>query len=143
MRTFSKIELMNDFNKINGKKSNKSKSMNFGQTKKETIVTEISNNIKPQKKSRIKRALYGLLKATGMKILDITDYTFKQIISMTIKYIGPIILTSVLIRYREPIATRLLSSKDKNTYDSVTTTVGKGARRVGGAINSGKNFLRI
>jgi hypothetical protein len=140
MRKFSKTELLNDLSKINRKKT---KSMNFGKSKQEKIVDDISDNITPAKKSRIKRILYVTLKATGMKLLDITDYTFKKIISMTIKYVGPIILTAVLIRYREPIVKQLLSPKDKNTYDQVAHTVGRGAERVGGAINSGKNFLRI
>jgi hypothetical protein len=140
MRKFSKTELLNDLSKINGKKT---KSMNFGKTKQEKIVDDISDNITPAKKSRIKRILYGTLKATGMKLLDITDYTFKKIISMTIKYVGPIILTAVLIRYREPIAKQLLSPKDKRTYDTVAHTVGRGAERIGNVVNDGKNFLRI
>ena len=139
MRNFSKRELINDLHKINGKRI-KNSSFGSRQSKKEMIVDEISENIQPAKKSRIKRALYGILKATGMKLLDITDYTFKKIISMTIKYVGPIVLTAVLIRYREPIAHKLLSTKDKKTYDNVTTTVGNGAKRIGG---TSKNFLRI
>jgi len=153
MRKFSKSELIKDLRKINGTK----RKNNFGNNKdqeedqedqeeeeqEQVLVNKISKRVKPKNKSRIKRALYGALKATGMKLLDITDYTFKKIISMTIKYVGPIVLTAILIRYREPIAKKLFSREDKEKYDKVAGVVGKGAERVGNVVNGGKDFLRV
>jgi hypothetical protein len=77
------------------------------------------------KKSRIKRALYGALVKSGAKIGDYADYTFKQILKVSIKYLGPIALSAILFRYRTNVYKLLVKQSDREIIDKKTAGLSK------------------
>jgi len=88
------------------------------------------------KKSRIKRALYRAVVKTGAKVGDYADYTFKQILKVSIKYLGPIVLSAILFRYRTNVYKLLIKKDDRETINNKTAGVGKFASRANEKINN-------
>ena len=110
-----------------GKK--KKKNFNFGLS--QTLnATNVVNEIKPEKRSKVKRVLYTLLKKAGVKLGDYVDYTLKQLISMTIRYLGPIVLTAVLFRYRKRVYKTLVSESDRKGFDGHAENIKKMGQRL-------------
>ena len=68
------------------------------------IITSESVAYSPKKESKIKKGLYMILIKSGQKLGDIADYTLKSLISMTIKYVGPMVLLALLFKYRTNIS---------------------------------------
>ena len=87
------------------KKGQYSNKHNFGVTNVDKIVTMIEKD--PVKESKIKKGLYMILIKSGQKLGDIVDYTLKALISMTIKYVGPMVILALLYKYHEPITKKL------------------------------------
>jgi len=117
-------------------------NVHFGSSKLEAV-----EQIPLEKQSKIKKTLWNMLKKTGYKLGDYADYSVKALLSVSIKTIGKWVLLALAIKYREPILKKLLSKKDKETYDTVSTTVsncvggvctnvGKGARIAGNILNN-------
>jgi len=72
----------------------------------------------PKNDSRsLKRTLYNMLVASGVTVGSYVGYTIKQIIKLTIKYLGPIVLASVLIRYRSSIYKRFFTKSDQEKLE--------------------------
>jgi len=92
-----------------GKRFSKFGSMN---------VSNIENKIPSVKKSKIKKALYNVLKKAGYKLGDYTDYTLKALLKMTVKYLGPIVLTAILVKYRVKVYNTLVSEKDRKALNA-------------------------
>jgi predicted nucleic acid-binding Zn-ribbon protein len=88
---------------------------NFGSTS----VSKIENKIPSAKKSKIKKGLYNALKKAGYKLGDYTDYTLKALLKMTIKFLGPIILASLLVKYRVKVYNTLISKKDREDLEYI------------------------
>ena len=76
------------------------KYSSFGSTQK-IDLNRIEQQIKPKDRSLIKRLLCKLLKRSGVKLGEYVDYTLKELIAMTIRYLGPLVLASVLLKYRK------------------------------------------
>ena len=93
-----------------------------------------NNEIKETKKeSKIKRVLYQAVVKTGAKVGDVADYTLKQILKMTIRYLGPIFLSAVLFRYRTNIYELLIKKSDREMINNKTAGISK----VAGRLNKG------
>ena len=99
------------------KKGQYSNKHNFGETNVNKIVENIKND--PKKSSRVKRGLYTFLKKAGYKLGDYADYTLKALIKITVKYVGPIVLASLLIKYRKPISNILISNEDRYEFSKI------------------------
>jgi hypothetical protein len=95
-------------------------------------LNKIEQEIKPENKGRIKRALYNLLKKSGVKVGEYADHTFKQILSMTVRFLGPIVLMAILFRYRGTVKKILFSKKDQERLDSAAQGVSDVANSVKG-----------
>lgn len=104
------------------------KYSSFGSTKK-IDLNNIEQQIKPKDRSRIKRLLYNLLKRSGVKLGEYVDYTLKQLISMTVRFLGPIVLAAVLFRYRKRVYTTLVSKSDRDRLDANVECIGNMCRR--------------
>jgi hypothetical protein len=97
------------------------KRSRFGSKKNELNkidLNKIEQQIKPEKKSRIKRALYNLLKKSGVKVGEYADHTFKQILTMTVRFLGPIVLMAILFKYRGTAYRTLVSQQDRDNINS-------------------------
>ena len=103
----------------------------FGNSKvSDKKIDKIEQQIKPENKGRIKRALYNLLKNAGVKVGEYADHTFKQILSMTVRFLGPIILMAVLFRYRGTVKKVLFSKKDQKSLDSAAEGLGDVGKKI-------------
>ena len=81
------------------------------------IITEkIEQN--PKKESRMKKFLYSALINAGVKLGDYVDYTLKELIRITIKYLGPLVIVAMLYRFREPVYNTLVSKSDQKKIQS-------------------------
>ena len=115
--------LLQDLQKLTGKKI--PRSFKFGQSENlnlvekniDLIATKVDKD--PKKESKIKRALYNTLTRAGVKLGDYLDYTLKELLKITVKYIGPLVIISLLVRYREPIYKKLVSKEDQERLKQV------------------------
>ena len=96
------------------------KHLRFGETNVKNVNKIVENiNNDPKQSSRVKRGLYTFLKKAGYKLGDYADYTLKAILKVTIKYVGPIVLASLLIKYRKPISNKLISKNDRDAMSNI------------------------
>lgn len=88
--------------------------VSFGETESQEVA-KIEKMIPAKKKSKVKRLLYNALKKSGLKLGDYVDYGLKALLTMTINYLGPIVLAALLTRYRSKTYKTLVSKKDRHT----------------------------
>jgi len=76
-----------------------------------------------KKESVLKRGLFSALKNTGLKIGDYADYTLKQVLKLCIKYLGPLVLASLLYRYRAKVSNLMFSKQDRDKINKATQSI--------------------
>jgi len=66
-------------------------------------INEQIDALPPQKKKGLKRFLLRSLKSMGYEIYGGVKFTLKEVVRMAIQYVGPLVVASLLFKYRKQV----------------------------------------
>jgi CRISPR/Cas system-associated endoribonuclease Cas2 len=80
-------------------------SFRFGNNEEneEKKVKKELNDMSQKEKKGLKLYLLKFLKSAGYEVYNGMKFTLKEVIKMTIKYVGPMVLAALLFKYRKNV----------------------------------------
>ena len=100
-KKYNLSQLESDLKKVQG-----SSSMfgNNEQNEQKKVNKEV-NDMSQKEKKGLKVYLLKFLKSAGYEVYNGMKFTLKEIMKMTIKYVGPMVLAALLVKYRKKVVT--------------------------------------